>query len=202
MQDLQPIIFVVDDDASIREGLTNLLESARLRVRSFASAQEFCRYRRAATPGCLVLDVRMPGLSGLELQRELVATDQLLPIIFITAYGDIPMAVGAMKAGATEFLPKPFRDQDLLDSVQRALESDRVGTLQREEVEAFRKRYRRLSPREREVMACVVLGKLNKQIGAKLGISEITVKVHRRHVMEKMAAPTLAELVLMVHRLG
>jgi FixJ family two-component response regulator len=201
MMQAEPIVFVVDDDASMREALASLLGSVALRVKCFASAQEFLRFRRPDAPACLVLDVRMAGQSGLDLQRELAAQGEPVPIIFITAYGDIPMAVAAMKAGAVEFLPKPFRDHDLLDAVHRALERDRSTKVRREAIAAVRKRHDHLSAREREVMGRLVKGMLNKQIAAQLGISEVTVKAHRRHVMAKMRATTFAELVLMAERI-
>jgi len=196
-----PIVFVVDDDASMREALASLLGSVEMRVECFASAQEFLRHPRPGNPACLVLDVRMPGLSGLDLQRELAMQAEPIPIIFITAHGDIPMAVGAMKAGAVEFLSKPFREQDLLDAIRRAVDRDRAAGAQRAELAAIRERYDRLTPREREVFGQVVRGRLNKQTAAELGVSEITVKAHRRHIMEKMGAATFAELVLMGGRL-
>jgi FixJ family two-component response regulator len=197
----EPIVFVVDDDPSMREALASLLGSVALRVKCFPSAQEFLRFRRPDAPACLVLDVRMTGLSGLDLQRELAAHGESIPVIFITAYGDIPMAVTAMKAGAVEFLPKPFRDHDLLEAVRRALERDRSGKVHREAIAALRKRHDHLSTREREVMGHLAQGKLNKQIAAELGISEVTVKAHRRRVMAKMHATTFAELVLMTERI-
>jgi FixJ family two-component response regulator len=197
----EPIVFVVDDDSSIREAVASLLGAVALRAEFFASAQEFLRRPPADNPACLVLDVRMPGLSGLDLQRELALKGEPIPIIFITAHGDIPMAVGAMKAGAAEFLSKPFRDQDLLDAIRRALDRDRVARAQRVELAAIRERYDRLTVREREVLGRIVRGRLNKQTAAELGLSEITVKVHRRHIMEKMGVATFAELVLMVGRL-
>jgi FixJ family two-component response regulator len=197
----EPIVFVVDDDASMREALASLLGSLGMRVVCFASAQEFLQHPRPGNPACLVLDVRMPGLSGLDLQRELAIHPEPIPIIFITAHGDIPMAVGAMKAGAVEFLSKPFREQDLLQAIQRAVDRDRAAGAQRAELAAIRARYGRLTPREREVFGQVVRGRLNKQTAAELGVSEITVKAHRRHIMQKMGAATFAELVLMGWRL-
>ena len=196
------VVFVVDDDASLRESLKDLIESVGLRVEAFASAQEFLRSKRLDVPGCLVLDVRLPGLSGLDLQKRMAAADSEIPIIFITGHGDIPMTVQAMKAGAVEFLTKPFRDQDLLDAIQQALERDRHAREQRAKVEALRSRYRSLTPREREVIALVVAGLLNKQIAGELGTSEAAVKVHRQHVMEKMGAGSLADLVRLAARLG
>jgi len=196
------IVFVVDDDAPLRESLTNLLRSVGFRVTAFASAQEFLRSPRPDVPSCLVLDVRLPGLSGLELQQRLAEADRAMPIIFITGHGDIPMSVQAMKAGAVEFLTKPFRDQALLDAVQQALARDRTAREQRAQHEGLHRRYRALTPRERDVLALVVTGLLNKQIAAELGISEAGVKLHRQHVMTKMEAGSLAELVRMANRLG
>jgi len=201
MREPDPVVFVVDDDASLRHALTNLLRSVRLRVETFGSAQEFLAGPRPDAPGCLVLDVRLPGLSGLDLQRELAAAQMDLPIIFMTGYGDIPMTVQAMKAGAVEFLTKPFRDQDLLDAIQQALERDRVAWRQRAALAAVRQCYDRLTPREREVMRLVVAGWLNKQIAADLGTSEIMVKVHRGQVMRKMQAASVADLVRMAAHL-
>jgi FixJ family two-component response regulator len=200
--DADAMVFVVDDDAPMRESLKNLMRSVGLRVEAFASAQEFLRSTRPEVPSCLVLDVRLPGLSGLDLQRQMAEGDRDMPIIFITGHGDIPMTVQAMKAGAVEFLTKPFRDQELLDAIQQALERDRQARLQRARNEALRRRYRVLTPREREVMALVVAGLLNKQIAAELGTSEASVKVHRQHVMEKMGAGSLAALVRMADQLG
>jgi FixJ family two-component response regulator len=196
------LVFVVDDDASLRESLKDLLQSVGLRVEAFDSAQEFLRTKRPDAPSCLVLDVRLKGLSGLDLQKRLVEVDVDIPIIFITGHGDIPMAVQAMKAGAMEFLRKPFRDQDLLDAVQQALERDRKGREQRAEIAELRKRFDSLTPREREVMALVAAGLLNKQVAGELGTSEASVKVHRQHVMEKIGADSLAELVRVADKLG
>ena len=195
-------VFVVDDDVQVRESLKGLIRSVGLRVEVFASAQEFLRSKRPDVPSCLVLDVRLPGLSGLDLQRRTSEAGLEIPIIFITGHGDIPMTVRAMKAGAVEFLTKPFRDQDLLDAIQQALERDRKARDQRADIEELRSRFASLTPREREVMARVVAGLLNKQIGAELGSSETTVKIHRHQVMEKMGAGSLAELVRMADRLG
>ena len=200
--DADALVFVVDDDAPMRESLKNLLRSVGLRVEAFASAQEFLRSPRPDIPGCLVLDVRLPGLSGLDLQKQMAQGDRDMPIIFITGHGDIPMTVQAMKAGAVEFLTKPFRDQELLDAVQHALARDRRAREQRAQSDALRRRYSALTPREREVMALVVAGLLNKQIAGQLGTSEAAVKVHRQHVMAKMAAGSLATLVRMADRLG
>jgi FixJ family two-component response regulator len=196
------MVFVVDDDAPMRESLRNLIRSVGLRVELFSSAQEFLESNRPDVPSCLVLDVRLPGLSGLDLQRRTTEARIEIPIIFITGYGDIPMTVGAMKAGAVEFLSKPFRDQDLLDAIQQALERDRKARDQRAALEELRSRFASLTPREREVMARVVAGLLNKQIGVELGMSETTVKIHRHQVMDKMRAGSLPELVRMADKLG
>jgi FixJ family two-component response regulator len=196
------MVFVVDDDAPMRESLKNLIRSVGLRVELFASAQEFLRRKPPDLPSCLVLDVRMPGLSGLDLQKRTGDAGIEIPIVFITGHGDVPMSVRAMKAGAVEFLTKPFRDQDLLDAIQQALERDGKARNQRAELEELRSRFASLTSREREVMKRVVAGLLNKQIGAELGTSETTVKIHRHQVMEKMAAGSLAELVRMSDRLG
>jgi FixJ family two-component response regulator len=202
MIDTEALIFVVDDDASLRASLQDLLESVGLRVAAFTSAQEFLRSPRPEVPSCLVLDVRLPGLSGLELQRQLAVGDLVLPIIFITGHGDIPMSVQAMKAGAVDFLPKPFRDQDLLDAVHRTLACDRHARVQRAGIEALRRRFEALTPRQRDVMACLVAGRLNKQIAGELGTSEATVKTHRKQVMAKMHAESLAELIRIADQLG
>ena len=202
MMDTEALVCVVDDDASLRESLQDLLGSVGLRVAAFASAQEFLRSPRPEVPSCLVLDVRLPGLSGLDLQQQMAQGDRDMPIIFITGHGDIPMTVQAMKAGAVEFLTKPFRDQELLDAVQHALARDRQAREQRAQSDALRRRYGALTSREREVMALVVIGLLNKQIAAELGTSEAAVKVHRQHVMAKMGAGSLAALVRMADRLG
>jgi FixJ family two-component response regulator len=202
MMDTDAMVFVVDDDAPMRESLKNLMRSVGLRVEAFASAQEFLRSTCPEVPACLVLDVRLPGLSGLDLQKQMAEGDRDMPIIFITGHGDIPMTVQAMKAGAMEFLTKPFRDQVLLDAIQQALERDRQAREQRAQSEALRRRYRLLTPRERDVLARVVAGLLNKQIAAELGTSEASVKVHRQHVMAKMGAGSLADLVRMADRLG
>jgi FixJ family two-component response regulator len=202
MSEPDGLVFIVDDDASLRESLKNLIRSVGLRVEAFASAQEFLRSKRPDVPGCLVLDVRLQGLSGLDLQKRIAEADMEIPIIFISGHGDIPMTVQAMKAGAVEFLTKPLRDQDLLDAIQHALERDRKAREEREENQSLRRRFASLTQREREVMALVVTGLLNKQIAGELGTSETTVKIHRHQVMEKMAANSVAELVRMSDIIG
>jgi len=202
MSEADAMIFVVDDDASMREALQRLLRSVGLQVTTFASAREFLQHRGADVPGCLVLDVRLPGLSGLDLQHELATAQLDLPIIFMTGYGDIPMTVQAMKAGAVEFLIKPFRDQDLLDAIQQALERDRVARAQRTEMAELRARFDALTPRERDVFGLVVTGLPNKQVAAALGTSAITIKRHRAQVMHKMRVTSLAELVRIADQLG
>jgi FixJ family two-component response regulator len=192
---LGPTVFVVDDDASIREALSSLVRSIGLSVETFSSGKEFLRHKRSEAPACLVLDVRLPGLSGMELQRELGAADNQIPIIFITGHGDIPMSVRAMKAGAVEFLAKPFRDQDLLDAVQQAIERDAEALKQRSKTAELRARYETLTAREREVMRFVVQGLMNKQIAGELGTSEITVKIQRGQVMQKMQVESVPDLV-------
>jgi len=198
----QPTVVVIDDDASIRRALDNLLRSVGLDVELFKSPQEFLQSNRPDRPGCIVLDVRFPGRSGLDMQREMAAANTALPIIFITGYGDIPMSVRAMKAGAVEFLTKPFRDQDLLDAVGVALEKDRTRRVNEIRIAELRSRFTTLTARERQVLALVIAGRLNKQIAGELGVSEMTVKMHRRQVMRKMQAAGLAQLVRLADQLG
>ena len=202
MTDTEALVFVVDDDASLRASLQDLLESVGLRVAACASAQEFLRCPPPEGPSCLVLDVRLPGLSGLELQQELAKGDLAMPIIFITGHGDIPMSVQAMKAGAIDFLSKPFRDQDLLDAVHQALARARHAHAQRAKVEELRRRFAALTPRQRDVMTRMVAGRLTKQIAGELGTSEATVKTHRKQVMAKMRAESRADLISIADQLG
>lgn len=202
MSSEEPIVFVVDDDQGVREATRSLLASVGLRVETFKTAHEFLNIRRPDGPGCLVLDVRLPGLSGLDLQQELARKGLAIPIVFVTAHGDVPMSVQAMKAGAVEFLTKPFREQQLLDAVQQAIDRDRIVRQQRAELAELRQWYESLTPRERDVMTLVVTGLLNKQIAAELHTSEATVKAHRAEAMRKMRAQSLAQLVRIADRLG
>jgi len=202
MTEPAPIVFVVDDDPSVRRAIKRLVESMGLHVELFASAPEFMNSNRADVASCLVLDIRLPGISGLDFQRELAKVKNEIPTIFITAHGDIPMTVRAMKAGAVEFLTKPFRDQDLLDAIQAALELDRARRQREAEIATLRQRFETLTPREREVLPWVVSGLPNKQIADAIGTSEATVKVHRSQLMRKMGASSLADLVRMGEKMG
>src|SRR5438309_4507936 len=202
MSNVAPVVFVVDDDPSVRRAIQRLVESIGLQVELFASAQEFLRSKRPDAPSCLVLDIRLPGISGLDFQRQLAEANIHIPIIFITAHGDIPMTVRAMKAGAVEFLTKPFRDQDLLDAIQVGLERDRVRRQRQAETAMLRERLESLTPREREILPLVVSGLLNKQVAAEIGATEATVKVHRSQLMRKMGAASLADLVRMSEKMG
>jgi len=198
----QPVVFVIDDDASLRASLSDLFASVGLQVETFGAAVDFLRTRLPDGPSCLVLDVRLPGLSGLDFQADLAKANMHLPIIFITGHGDIPMSVRAMKAGAVEFLTKPFRDQDLLDAVQRGLELDRTRREQQKSLADLRARFESLTPREQEVIARVSAGLMNKQIAGELGVAEITVKVHRGNAMRKLGAKSLADLIRIAQMLG
>ncbi len=190
-----PTVFIIDDDRGMRQAIQDLVESVGLRAEAFSTGQDFLRKQLTGGPSCLVLDVRLPQLSGLDFQRQLADTGVQIPIIFITAHGDIPMSVRALKSGAVEFLTKPFRDQDLLDAIQQALQRDSAAREQQTEIHELKQRYQSLTVREREVMALVVSGLLNKQIASELGASEATVKIHRGHVMEKMQAGSIVELL-------
>jgi FixJ family two-component response regulator len=202
MTEAEAIVFIVDDDLSVRRSTDRLIRSAGLKVQTFTSAREFLKNPRPEGPACLVLDVRMPGLSGMELQRELAQSGIHIPIIFITGHGDIPMSVRAMKAGAVEFLTKPFRSRSLLEAVRAAIETDRSAHKARSETGELRQRYEQLTPREREVIALVVAGQLNKQVASELSTTERTIKFHRAHIMQKMGVESLADLVRMAEKLG
>jgi len=196
-----PTVFIIDDDKGMRQAIEDLVESVGLRAETFASGEEFLSRRHISGPSCLVLDVRLPQMSGLDFQRRLAETGMQIPIIFVTAHGDIPMSVRALKSGAVEFLTKPFRDQDLLDAIQQALQRDGVAQKEQAEIHDLQDRYRGLTAREQEVMTLVVTGMLNKQIASEIGASEATVKVHRGHVMQKMQAGSVVDLVRMADKL-
>jgi len=196
-----PTVFIIDDDKGMRQAIEDLVESVGLRAETFASGEEFLSRRHISGPSCLVLDVRLPQMSGLDFQRRLTETGTQIPIIFITAHGDVPMSVRALKSGAVEFLTKPFRDQDLLDAIQQALQHDRAAQEQQAEIHDLRERYHTLTAREREVMALVVSGMLNKQIASEIGASEATVKIHRGNAMRKMQAASVVDLVRMADKL-
>ena len=201
MKPSSSIVYVIDDDVSVREALASLIGSVALDVECFASPQEFLRRRKRDGPSCLILDVRMPGLSGLDLQRELALIGQPIPIVFISAHGDIPMAVRAMKAGAVEFLAKPFRDEDLLDAIRQALDRDQTARARHAATAGITSRYAQLTTRQRQIAAKIVEGKLNKQIAAELKLSEHTIKIHRRRIMERMGAANVAVLVHLMEQL-
>ena len=202
MSDTSPVVFVIDDNPAVREALDGLIRSVHLGVRTFGSTEEFLQFKRPDVPGCLVLDVRLPGLSGLDFQHEMTKSDIALPVVFITGHGDVQMSVRALKAGAIEFLPKPFRDQDLLDAIHVGIERDRARRRRSAIVDALRGHFDKLTSRERQIMLKVTSGRPNKQIAAELKLSEVTVKVHRRHVMRKMKARSLADLVRMADKLS
>jgi FixJ family two-component response regulator len=202
MTEPQPIVFIIDDDISVREGISDLLRSVGLGVQTFASTQEFVNSKRPDAPGCIILDVRLPGRSGLDFQQTLGQLGIRLPVIFVSAHGDIPISVRAIKSGAMEFLTKPIHEQQLLDAVQAGIECDRANRLDNALVTELRARFDSLSPREREIMSLVISGNLNKQTGFQMGLSEMTVKVHRSHVMQKMQAKSLIDLVRMADKLG
>jgi FixJ family two-component response regulator len=202
MSEVEPIVFIVDDDLSVRRSTERLMRTAGLKVQTFTSAREFLKNPPPEGPACLVLDVRMPGISGMDLQRELTRAGIQIPIIFITAHGDIPTTVRAMKAGAVEFLTKPFRSRTLVDGVRAAIDRDRSAHKERSETKELRDRYEQLTPREREVMPLVAAGLLNKQVAGELATTERTIKFHRAHIMQKMHAESLADLVRMAEKLG
>lgn len=198
----EPVVFVIDDDASVREALKNILRSVSLKAEVFSSAEEFLASEPTSAPSCLILDVRLPGLGGLDLQRQLVETGHATPIVFITGHGDIPMSVRAIKAGAVDFLTKPFREQDLIDAVRQALERNREKRTREAETTRLRQRYASLTSRERDVLRLILRGRINKQIAAEIGLSEPTVKLHRSRLMDKMGANSLAELIQMAQTLA